>query len=81
MNHLVAIAAKSSSDASKTLPFPPDPNSAQSTINTVEREILEAGGRATAITVDVRHSEEIQLMVQKVIDVSLTGSDHCFFVE
>lgn len=66
----VAVAAKSSSDASKTTPFPPDPNSAQSTVDTVEREITEAGGRAMAITVDVRDFGDIERMVQKVVHVS-----------
>ncbi|TVY24116.1 hypothetical protein LHYA1_G006666 [Lachnellula hyalina] len=42
----------STSDAYVTKPFPPDPNSQQSTISTVEREIKEAGGQATAIAVD-----------------------------
>jgi len=35
-------------------PFPPDPDSSQSTISTVEREIREAGGDAHALAVDVR---------------------------
>lgn len=66
----VAVAAKSSSDASKTTPFPPDPNSAQSTVDTVEREITEAGGRAMATTVDVRDFGDIERMVKKVVHVS-----------
>lgn len=39
-------------------------------MNTVEREIVEAGGKAIAITVDVRDFEDIERMVQKVVDVS-----------
>lgn len=66
----VVVAAKSSSDATKTFPWPPDPNSSQSTISTVQREITEAGGKATAITVDVRNFGEIELMVKKAVDVS-----------
>ncbi|OLN85821.1 Hydroxysteroid dehydrogenase-like protein 2 [Colletotrichum chlorophyti] len=39
-------------DASKTTPFPPNPNSQESTVSTVAREIQEAGGDATPIAVD-----------------------------
>lgn len=67
--YAVVVAAKSSSDASKTIPFPPDPNSPQSTISTVAREITEAGGQAIPIVVDVRNYDEIERMVQKVIEV------------
>lgn len=54
--YYVVVSAKSSSDASKipASEFPPDPNSSQSTINTVAREITEAGGDALAIPADVR---------------------------
>ncbi|KAJ5936701.1 hypothetical protein N7466_003151 [Penicillium verhagenii] len=65
--YAVMLAAKTTSDASKTSPFPPDPNSSQSTINTVEREILEAGGRAAAIAVDVRDASEIQHAVDETV--------------
>lgn len=65
--YAVVVAAKSSSDASKTHPFPPDPNSRESTISTVEREIREAGGEATAITVDTRDFASIQGMVDDTI--------------
>ncbi|KAJ5936171.1 hypothetical protein N7454_005469 [Penicillium verhagenii] len=65
--YAVMLAAKTTSDASKTTPFPPDPNSSQSTINTVEREILEAGGRAAAIAVDVRDASEIQHAVDETV--------------
>ncbi|KAI9163941.1 short chain dehydrogenase [Paramyrothecium foliicola] len=63
----VAVAAKTTSDASKTFPFPPDPNSPQSTINTVQREITEAGGEAIAVQVDVRSSDSIGNMTQAII--------------
>jgi NAD(P)-dependent dehydrogenase (short-subunit alcohol dehydrogenase family) len=65
----VVVAAKSTSNASKTNPFPPDPNSAQSTINTVEREICEAGGDATAIPVDTRDIEGINRLVHDAVQI------------
>jgi NAD(P)-dependent dehydrogenase (short-subunit alcohol dehydrogenase family) len=67
-NELVVVAAKSTSDASKCSPFPPDPNSSASTISTVCREIHESGGEATAITVDTRDFTSIQRMVAKTIE-------------
>jgi NAD(P)-dependent dehydrogenase (short-subunit alcohol dehydrogenase family) len=48
-------------------PFPPDPNSSQSTVSTVEREIQEAGGEATAIAVDTRDFASIQRMMDQAI--------------
>lgn len=68
------MAAKSTSDDDDddniiTTPFPPDPNSPQSTINTVEREIREAGGEATAIAVDVRDYRSVEELVRKTIEV------------
>jgi hypothetical protein len=65
----VVVAAKSISDAYGVRPFPPDPNSQQSTINTVEKEIREAGGEATAIAVDTRKSESVQALVDKTVEV------------
>ncbi|KIW02597.1 uncharacterized protein PV09_06046 [Verruconis gallopava] len=67
--YLLAIAAKSTSDASKCHPFPPDPNSPQSTISTVEREIREAGGTATAIPVDTRDPESVTRMVDRTVEI------------
>lgn len=61
------LAAKTTSDATKTVPFPPDPNSSQSTINTVEREIREAGGSAASIGVDVRDAAQIQHAVDETV--------------
>lgn len=64
----VVVAAKTTSDASKCAPFPPNPNSPQSTINTVAREITEAGGDAVALQVDVRDFENIIYMVEQTIE-------------
>ncbi|KAI5863127.1 NAD(P)-binding protein [Durotheca rogersii] len=66
--YTVVVAAKSTSDARSATPFPPDPNSPESTISTVEREIVEAGGRATAIPVDVRDFASVQALVDKTIE-------------
>jgi len=68
---LVVVSAKSTSDASAVKPFPPDPNSQQSTISTVEREIREAGGQATAIAVDTRDFESVQRLVEETIKVMI----------
>ncbi|GKT80943.1 short chain dehydrogenase [Colletotrichum tofieldiae] len=57
-------------DASKTTPFPPNPNSQQSTISTVAREIHEAGGDATPIAVDVRDQDSVTRLVDQTIKVS-----------
>ncbi|KAJ5306714.1 hypothetical protein PENANT_c003G10834 [Penicillium antarcticum] len=65
----VMLAAKTASDASSMVPFPPDPNSSKSTINTVEREICEAGGHAATVTVDVRDAEQIQHAVEETVRV------------
>jgi hypothetical protein len=65
----VVVAAKSTSDATTIKNFPPDPNSPGSTINTVEREIREAGGEATAISVDTRDYQQIEQLVAKTIQV------------
>lgn len=63
----VVVAAKTTSDATKCSPFPPDPNSSASTINTVAREITEAGGIATAIAVDVRDFASIEALVTATV--------------
>ncbi|KAI1822943.1 hypothetical protein F4861DRAFT_531900 [Xylaria intraflava] len=65
----VVIAAKSTSNAQDTVPFPPDPNSPDSTISTVEREIREAGGDVTAIPLDVRDPESIKRCVNRTIEI------------
>ncbi|CAG9996917.1 unnamed protein product [Clonostachys byssicola] len=60
----VVVAAKTVSDATtQTTPFPPDPNSNESTITTVVREIKEAGGEAVAFQVDTRDPESVKNMV------------------
>ncbi|CAI6337053.1 unnamed protein product [Periconia digitata] len=65
--YAVVVASKSTSDATKVHPFPPDPNSQQSTISTVAREIQENGGEATAIACDTRDFTQIQQMVDQTI--------------
>ncbi|KAK2038437.1 short chain dehydrogenase [Colletotrichum somersetense] len=66
--YTVVVAAKTTSDASKTTPFPPDPNSQQSTVSTVAREIHEAGGDATPVAVDVRDQDSVSRMVEQTIE-------------
>lgn len=61
-NYAVVVAAKSTSDASTTTPFPPDPNSPASTISTVAREIAELGLTALAVSVDTRDVASIEEM-------------------
>ncbi|CAI7676649.1 unnamed protein product [Penicillium discolor] len=68
-DYTVMLSAKTTSDASKVTPFPPDPNSSQSTINTVEREIREAGGHAATVAVDVRDAAQIQHAVEETVRV------------
>ncbi|KAF7879235.1 hypothetical protein EAF04_000432 [Stromatinia cepivora] len=65
--YAVIVSAKSTSDASATHPFPPDPNSPASTISTVCREILESGGTATAIPCDVRDHADISSLTSQSI--------------
>lgn len=67
--YATAVAAKSTSDAYKVHPFPPGPNSSNSTINTVEREIRESGGEALAVTVDTRNPESVRKCVDAVVAV------------
>jgi NAD(P)-dependent dehydrogenase (short-subunit alcohol dehydrogenase family) len=63
----VVVAAKTTSNAYATVPFPPDPNSSQSTINTVEREIKESGGEAFALPVDVRDVKQVENLVHEAV--------------
>ncbi|KAF2632671.1 short chain dehydrogenase [Macroventuria anomochaeta] len=65
--YAVVVAAKSTSNASTTSPFPPDPNSSASTISTVEREIHEAGGTATALPVDTRNIPSVNLLISSTV--------------
>ncbi|OQE20942.1 hypothetical protein PENFLA_c015G06122 [Penicillium flavigenum] len=67
--YAVMLSAKTTSDASTVTPFPPDPNSPQSTINTVEREIREAGGHAATVAVDVRDAAQIQHAVEETVRI------------
>ncbi|KAF4216132.1 hypothetical protein CNMCM8980_007495 [Aspergillus fumigatiaffinis] len=66
----VVVAAKTTSNAYATVPFPPDPNSSQSTINTVEREIKESGGEAFALPVDVRDVKQVENLVHEAVRVA-----------
>ncbi|KAJ4286704.1 hypothetical protein N0V90_012956 [Kalmusia sp. IMI 367209] len=63
----VVVAAKSTSNAATVHPFPPDPNSQESTISTVEREIREAGGDAIAIAVDTRDYASITDLLDQTV--------------
>jgi NAD(P)-dependent dehydrogenase (short-subunit alcohol dehydrogenase family) len=71
-NYYVVVAAKTTSDAYATVPFPPDPSSPQSTIDTVVREIKEAGGDGLALGVDVRDFGSVTKLVDET--VRLLGS-------
>lgn len=73
MRYLVVVSAKSItplSDLAKLAPFPPDPNSSDSTITTVAREIVEAGGEAMAVRVDTTSYESIKQLIAATISVS-----------
>lgn len=75
----VVVAAKSTTpqaDLDKLSPFPPDPNSPQSTITTVAREIALAGGEATAIPVDTTNYASIQQLVAQTIQASHPSTAH-----
>lgn len=66
----VVLSAKTTSNAySVDTAFPPNPNSLFSTINTVEREIHDFGGEASAIVVDTRSFASIQNMVEKTVEI------------
>ena len=66
-DYYVVVAAKTISDAYKIDPFPPDPNSSQSTINTVVREIKEAGDDALALPVDVRDPASVANIIDETV--------------
>jgi NAD(P)-dependent dehydrogenase (short-subunit alcohol dehydrogenase family) len=63
----VVVAAKSTSDAAKVRRFPPDPNSPDSTISTVAREIEETEGDALAVRVDTRDEASVTALVARII--------------
>src|SRR5438874_1283434 len=69
--YTVIVAAKSSSpsstSSSSTSPFPPDPNSQASTIDTVVREITETGAIAFAYPVNVRSNTSITNLITQVL--------------
>ncbi|KAL4895253.1 hypothetical protein BDV59DRAFT_191782 [Aspergillus ambiguus] len=65
----IDLANSGYADASKAIPFPPDPNSSASTINTVEREIREAGRQAASVAVDVRDATQIQNAVDETVRI------------
>ncbi|KAI1915468.1 hypothetical protein LOZ12_000491 [Ophidiomyces ophidiicola] len=65
----LVVAAKSISTVPQGSPFPPDPNSSESTITTVQREIRENGGEASAIQVDVRDPASVKRMVDSTIGI------------
>ncbi|KAK1831772.1 hypothetical protein QBC39DRAFT_306530 [Podospora conica] len=67
--YAVVVAAKSYSPSppSTTAPFPPDPNSPLSTVNTVAREITLAGGVALALPVDTTSQESITRLIDATI--------------
>lgn len=68
-NKSVVVAAKTTSNAYETAPFPPNPNSSESTINTVEREIRESGGEASALPVDVRDVAQVENLVHEAVRI------------
>lgn len=68
-NKSVVVAAKTTSNAYETVPFPPNPNSSESTISTVEREIRESGGEASALPVDVRDVAQVENLVHETVRI------------
>lgn len=66
----VVVAAKTASDPSKPVPFPPDPKSQDSTITTVTQEIIALGGQATAVQVDVRSPSSVDNLISQTITVT-----------
>lgn len=72
--YIVIVTAKSSSpttsisSATATAAFPPDPNSPNSTIDTVVREIVSLGGTAHAYRVNVRSPASITTLIQSVLE-------------
>ena len=65
-NFVVVVSAKSSSSA-EPKQFPPDPDSTDSTIDTVCREIQESGGTAFSKQVDVRNPQSVDDLIQWTI--------------
>lgn len=69
--YAVVVAAKSFSPSPTTAPFPPDPNSPLSTVNTVAREITLAGGTALPLPVDTTSQESITRLIASTIAVRI----------
>ncbi|KAH6610741.1 hypothetical protein Trco_000761 [Trichoderma cornu-damae] len=65
--YAVVVAAKSITDPSKLSDKTPSPKSHESTITTVVREIVSAGGEAHPVHVDVRSEESVNALVAKTI--------------
>ncbi|PHH93261.1 hypothetical protein CDD83_8772 [Cordyceps sp. RAO-2017] len=65
--YAVVVAAKTVGGVDGGAAFPPDPNSAASTITTVAREIVEAGGEAVAVPVDVRSEQSVAALVERTM--------------
>ncbi|PIB01094.1 hypothetical protein CB0940_00525 [Cercospora beticola] len=63
--YAVIVSAKSTSSPSSNAPFPPDPNSSDSTITTVAREISNLGHESLAIACDNRFPDQIQTLITK----------------
>src|SRR5271156_689468 len=64
--YTVVVSAKSSSTEPPNS-FPPDPNSSESTIDTVTQEIKQAGGKAVARQVNVRDPKSVDELIQWTI--------------
>ncbi|KAI4719126.1 short chain dehydrogenase [Aureobasidium sp. EXF-10727] len=64
--YTVVVAAKTTSDPEKLASFPPDPNSSQSTINTVAKEIRLLGGTAIPMEVNTRSTESVNTLFTRV---------------
>jgi len=64
--YTVVVSAKSSS-TEPLKSFPPDPNSSESTIDTVAQEIKQAGGKAFAKQANVRDPKSVDELIQWTI--------------
>jgi len=66
--YIVVVAAKTSSTKPPKT-FPPDPNSPDSTIDTVAREIRESGGTAYPRQVNVRSPKSVDELIQWTLKI------------
>ncbi|EJD36690.1 short chain dehydrogenase family protein [Auricularia subglabra TFB-10046 SS5] len=64
--YAVGVAAKTRSPPGAALDGV-DPNSPESTVDTVAHDIVKAGGRAHAVTVDVRDENSVKAMVEEAV--------------